>query len=261
MTRPLVTLTTDFGQRDPYVAAMKGVVLSGAPSALVVDLTHEIPPGDLFEASLFIAGSVSYFPEGTVHVVVIDPGVGTDRRAAVFRIGGHTIVAPDNGLITFLLETSRLEWAREITNPAWMRDEVSRTFHGRDIFAPTAAAIASGRDVEECGPLFEDVVTIEVPPLVQMDDGIHMGEVIHIDRFGNIITNFRSGYVGRASRVAMADSSDSSFGIVATYVEIAPGAAAGLVGSGGYLEIAMNGEPASERLSVAQGDRVILRNH
>ena len=162
--RPLVTLTTDFGMGDPYVAAVKGQILSRcATNVEIVDLTHEIAPGNILEGALFLAGSVPYFPKGTFHVVVIDPGVGSERHPIVAKIGGQIVVCPDNGLLSLLCQREPLEEAYIITNRDFMRGDVSATFHGRDIFAPTAGLLVAGPDLGDVGALRDTVLPTPAP--------------------------------------------------------------------------------------------------
>ena len=163
MDRPIVTLTTDFGERDPYVAAMKGVILSRCPEARVIDLTHDIAACDIFEGARFLAEAVPCFPEGSIHVAVVDPGVGTSRLALYARVGGRTVIGPDNGLVTLLMRAHRLEEARVISNPDFHREKVSPTFHGRDVFAFAAGRLACGAKPEAIGPILEELQMLDFP--------------------------------------------------------------------------------------------------
>ena len=163
MDRPIVTLTTDFGERDPYVAAMKGVILSRCPEAQVIDLTHDIAACDIFEGARFLAGAVPHFPEGSIHVAVVDPGVGTSRLALYARVGGRCVIGPDNGLVTLLIGAHRLEEARVISNPDFHREKVSATFHGRDVFAFAAGRLACGAKSEAVGPKLEEPRLLDFP--------------------------------------------------------------------------------------------------
>src|SRR5690606_13925034 len=184
----LVTLTTDFGARDPYVAAMKGALLDGCPGLQLVDLSHEIAAHDVLEGALFLEAAVPYFPAGTVHLVVVDPGVGSDRRALAASVLDQVVVCPDSGVLTLLARAHGLDEVRAIESPEFRRAEVSRTFHGRDIFAPAAARLACGAPLGDAGPRLERIVELPVPEPVA-DGSTVRGEVIHVDRFGNLITN------------------------------------------------------------------------
>lgn len=186
---PLITLTTDFGTRDAYVAAMKGVLLSLAPQARLVDITHEIRPQDVMEAAFVLREAVPYFPPGTIHLVVVDPGVGTARRAVALRHGAHWFVGPDNGLFTLVLGTERPDELVELNRPEfWRTPTPSQTFHGRDIFAPAAGHLAAGRSLQEIGTPLEQLTTLRWMEPSASNESIH-GWVVHVDRFGNCITN------------------------------------------------------------------------
>ena len=183
----LITLTTDFGLRDPFVGIMKGVVLSICPSARLVDLTHEIPPQDVLAGGLALEAAAPFFPAGTVHLAVVDPGVGTTRRAIAIRAGGFYLVGPDNGLFTFALDGDG--WtAVALTAPEYRLANVSRTFHGRDVFAPAAAYLASGVPLERLGPTVSDPERLR-RPACRLEDGELVGEVLDADRFGNLRTS------------------------------------------------------------------------
>jgi S-adenosylmethionine hydrolase len=188
----LITLTTDFGSREGYPAAMKGVIYTIAPEARIVDITHEIRPQDLYETAFILEINVFYFPVSTVHVVVVDPGVGSARRAVAGQIGSQYFVAPDNGVLTrLLLRAERENWPVEFVHadqPAYWREDVSATFHGRDIFAPLGAHMAAGVPLNALGSPVHDMVRLPLRAPEAIPHGVR-GEVIHIDHFGNAITN------------------------------------------------------------------------
>lgn len=257
----LITLTTDFGTRDPYVAAMKGVILRVCPDARVVDLTHEIPPQDLWEAALFLAGAAPWFPVGTVHLIVVDPGVGTERRPIAAAAGGQLFVCPDNGVLTFLLRTCDFERAHLINNAAFMLPAVSATFHGRDIFAPTAARLAAGADLASVGPPIDSIEQLDAPEPRRRRDGEIAGEIVHIDRFGNAITNIPASMIDavhvpevRAAGIVIAS-------ISRTYGDVPADKALALIGSSGYLEIAVNRGNAAAALGLHRGMSVHVRQN
>src|SRR5712691_6438607 len=184
---PLVTLTTDFGLRDPFVGIMKGVILSICPTARLVDLTHEVEPQDILGGCLTLEAAVPFFPAGTVHLVVVDPGVGSARRAIALRTGGGYLVGPDNGVLTPAFERSG--WtAVALTAPEYRLPSVSRTFHGRDVFAPAAAYLAAGIPLERLGSTLTDPVRLPLPGCRLEGDAL-VGEVLAADRFGNLITS------------------------------------------------------------------------
>lgn len=253
---PLVTLTTDFGGRDPYVAAMKGVVMAGCPGVQVVDLSHQIAPHDVLEGALFIACAIPCFARGSIHVVVVDPGVGTGRHAMVVRAGGHVVVCPDNGLVTLLLRRLPLEEAYVISQPEFMETPVSATFHGRDVFAPAAARFACGSPLNEAGPPLAAPVLLDIPEARVDADGCVRGRVIHVDHFGNAITNISRAALGPRTPVeALAGGLRiGCFG--QTYGDVAPGEPLMLFGSCDHLEIAVNCRSARDLLGIQRGDSV-----
>jgi hypothetical protein len=245
----IVTLTTDFGWRDFYVAAMKGVVLSIHPEALLVDVSHDVPPGDLGEAARTLAQAAPCFPPGTVHAAVVDPGVGTDRRPLAAEAGGQLFVGPDNGLLWPLVAQDPRRRVVHLTEPRFFRRTVSRTFHGRDLFAPVAAHLASGRDPDELGTRIDDPIRFEEEP-PREENGALVGEVTRVDRFGNLVTNISRDRLdrfleGREPRTGAGGLEVR--GVQGCYGDVAPGEALALIGSTGCLELSVNGGRASER--------------
>jgi len=190
---PVVTLTTDFGTRDAYVGAMKGVILSRCPGATVIDIAHDLPAHDIVTAALTVEASCPLFAEGTVHVVVVDPGVGSQRAALAARIGGHVYVGPDNGVFDRVVARFGVDECVRLENPVHRRAAVSRTFHGRDIFAPAAAAIACGTALSELGSPAVASVRLNLPQPERFESGRIVGSILCVDRFGNLITNIPSG--------------------------------------------------------------------
>ena len=186
---PIITLLTDFGARDYFVGAMKGVLLSANPDATIVDITHEIPSQDIQAAAFNLLACYRDFPPGTIHVAVVDPGVGSDRRAILIECAEQFFVGPDNGLFGWITEREVQFKARELTNDKFFRQPVSSTFHGRDVFAPVAAALAAGVSPDEFGATIDRIRTLQ-PLTPQTVAGGLQGSIIHIDRFGNCITNF-----------------------------------------------------------------------
>lgn len=249
-----VTLTTDFGSRDTYVAAMKGVVLGICPEAQIVDLSHDIPPQSIREGALFVAGAMPYFPAGTIHVVVVDPGVGSQRRAVGVRAGDQYFVCPDNGLLTLFQRQFPVQAAHAIVEPRFRLPRLSSTFHGRDLFAPAAAHLARGVALEEFGPPVDDLVRLELPEPVRQGNAVE-GEVIHVDRFGNLISNIPRAMIGdpegRTIRVKVEGKELS--GLSRTYSDVAAGQPLILFGSSDLLEVAVNGGSAAAVLGIAVG--------
>ncbi|HEX2915627.1 MAG TPA: SAM-dependent chlorinase/fluorinase [Chloroflexia bacterium] len=242
---------TDFGEKSGYVGVMKGVIYSIAPSVLTVDLSHLITPQQIREGAFVLNNCYRYFPAETVHLAVVDPGVGTARRAICLRVpGAGYFVGPDNGLFSYIIAEHAGFEAREITNPAFMRPEISRTFHGRDVFAPTAAHLVEGSAFEEIGPLLEtnSLDTLEgLNPLWQSLPGGSsqlIGHVVHVDHFGNLITDLPESLFEKLSPAQMQNvlvevgSFYTLKGIRRTYGEAEPGQVISLFGSRGYLEAA-----------------------
>ena len=261
----IITLTTDFGTRDCYVAAMKGVILAINPAARIVDLTHEIGPQNVIEGAFFLKGSAPYFPEGTVHVVVVDPGVGTQRRALCVEVDGHYYVAPDNGVLSLVATPDKLLNAVAIEDAAYLRASVSATFHGRDVFAPAAAHLSLGVEMSELGPAVQEMVRFEIPVAAAADDGTLTGQVVHVDRFGNLITTVdRAVWESLARSVGGAEVQIRVRGLVlnrvsGTYSDVPQGSPLALWGSSDFLEISINQGNAAERLGAKVGDQVTIR--
>jgi len=249
---PHVTLTSDFGTRDPYVAALKGVVLSRCPQAQLHDLSHDIPPQDIAAAALYIAEAAPWFPENTVHVVVVDPGVGSERLPIIVRAGKQFLVGPDNGVFSLLLQRTTLEGARVINNPDWMLPTVSATFHGRDVFAAAAGLIARGEGMEHSGPALERIHQLQwAAP--EKDGPQVAGAVVSIDRFGNVISNIHRNDLGGATVRAVACGGHRFEGRWRTYSDAPIGGSLFLFSSGGYLELAVRDGSAAETFGLGRG--------
>ena len=193
----IVTITTDFGVIDPYVGVMKGVMLSIEPGLTIVDITNEIEPQNIMQAAYVVSASFEYFPKGTAHLCVVDPGVGSERRPIIVEAGGHYFIGPDNGVFTEALRKHSGAVARQITNTDKHLPRVSSTFHGRDIFAPVAARLARGEPAESFGPVINSVSMLDLPWETRPAPNMLMGEVIYIDRFGNAVTNLTRSLVER----------------------------------------------------------------
>ncbi|MDE0125154.1 MAG: SAM-dependent chlorinase/fluorinase [Bryobacterales bacterium] len=246
----VLTLTTDFGTRDHYVGAMKGAVISVAPQVRVFDISHEIPSFDVAEGAFAIAQSFPHYPDGTVHVVVIDPGVGSARRPVAVAAGGHWFVAPDNGVLSLVLEAAGRFEAREVDLRHGL-PRMSTTFHGRDLFAPVGARLAIGLPFDEIGP--------EATALVRMDpaaasDGC--GRVLHVDGFGNLVTSFRASDLPEGASLALGDGTVSAR--ARAYASMPAGRLFLIVGSSGYVEVSMNRGSAADALGVRAGEAVTL---
>ncbi len=260
-TSRIITLTTDFGYRDAYVGAMKGVILNIAPQTTIVDITHDIPPYDILFAALVLREACPRFPEHSIHVAVIDPGVGGPRRPLVLKLGGHFYVGPDNGLFSLLLRDYKLEGAWVLTATSYfLQSPPSRTFHGRDIFAPVAAHLVRGVSPQELGPPISDPFHINVP-LVSCTPAHLKGEIICIDRFGNCISNITSDLFAswirndsfsiRTGRLRLAE-------IARSYDAVQQGKPLAIFNGLGYLEIALNQGRADQALGLGLGDPVVV---
>jgi S-adenosylmethionine hydrolase len=259
--RPMspITLTTDFGNASPYVAAMKGVILSVNPAAAIHDLSHAIPPQDLRHASQFLAGGVPYFPQGTVHVCVVDPGVGTDRAILLAEAGGQRLLAPDNGCLTEVLAAlGGVPVVRRVAERKFWRATVSSTFHGRDVFAPVAAHLSLGVPPADMGPVVSDWVTLNPPELRKALNQI-AGEVMFVDDFGNLITNIPAECIRqKPGGLKIGKDWRTRFSWVRTYSEAAPGTVVALASSDGRLELAVSQGNAAKVLHAAVGTGVTL---
>jgi hypothetical protein len=257
--RSIITLTTDFGTSDSYVASMKGAILKRNPDVTIIDLSHEIPHANILDGAFFLASTIPFFPEATIHVAVVDPGVGTERKPLISKIAGQTIVHPDNGLLTLLMEEYELEKSNVISNPIFMHDKISPTFHGRDIFAPAAATLASGVSPDEAGPSFTELVRIPLP-IPEKDHKKITGSIIHIDHFGNAITNITSEHLESFSQPVVRVSSNTFNLIHRAYGQVADGRPLALVGSTNRLEVSINKGHAADRLSIFVGEKVTVED-
>lgn len=252
----IITLTTDFGLADGYVAAMKGVILAIAAQARLVDVSHEIAAQDVQQAAYVLGQAAPYFPRGVIHLAVVDPGVGSTRRPLLVTTRRAAFVGPDNGLFTAALdEPGAAAWV--LNRPEFWLPEPSATFHGRDIFAPVAAYLALGRVAEELGSAIEDAVRLPALVPERIGNSQLRGHVIHVDRFGNLITSIPAAWVADG-RWACSIAGHTLSRISHTYADAAPGALLALVSSGGTVEIAVRDGSASQALGVTRGAIVEL---
>jgi S-adenosylmethionine hydrolase len=253
----LVTLTTDFGLKDGNVGVMKGVILRFAPQAQIVDISHLITPQNVPEAALVLGRSAPYFPEGSIHVVVVDPGVGTSRRPVAARLGKQLFVGPDNGTVTSLLEYTekRGETATfvHLDRPEFWLPEVSHVFHGRDIFAPSAGHLAAGTPLDRLGTIIDDPVRLQLPRPERIPTGWR-GEIIHIDHFGNIASNLYRELLAGEMVATVHVCGVNIDGMVSTFGERPPGTLVSLFGSTGNLLVCEVNGSAASRLKAALGD-------
>jgi S-adenosylmethionine hydrolase len=259
---PVVALLTDFGIRDHYAGTMKGVVLGICPDVTLVDISHDVPPHDVLSASLELAACYRYFPAGTVFLVVVDPGVGSSRRPLAAEAGDYRFVAPDNGVLSAVFKELPPKRVVELTERRFARPTVSRTFEGRDRFAPAAGWLAKGTDVRVLGRSLTDYLRLAIPDPAVTEHEVR-GEVLRVDRFGNLITNIdRRSFdrLGRTGEVTLEiRAGDHRVGrLVTTYAEITPGEVCSLFGSTDHLEIAANSDSAADRLGLGRGAAVTV---
>ena len=254
-TRPIITLLTDFGNQDSYVGIMKGVMLSLNPEAVLVDLVHEVPPQDTIAGAFLLAEAAPYFPPGTIHLAVVDPGVGTPRRALAARAREQFWVGPDNGLFSLVFGEGATPDLVSLENSDYFRESVSRTFQGRDIFAPVAAHLSLGTPLDAFGPPLTDPVALPWPQPEFTPDAVR-GEIVHVDGFGNLVSNIGVdkllSWLDGKPHVTILGSLTLP-GLARTYGEAPAGEFLALVGSHGYVEIACVQGNASRRLTVGTG--------
>ncbi|HST52300.1 MAG TPA: SAM-dependent chlorinase/fluorinase [Pyrinomonadaceae bacterium] len=260
----IVTLLTDFGVADYFVGAMKGALLSVNPQATIVDITHEIPPHDIEAGAFTLLAAFDAFPPGTIHVAVVDPGVGSSRRAVVVESAGHAFVGPDNGVFGYVFEHLSRTRVFHVTNKKFFRADVSATFHGRDIFAPVAGALSLGVRAEELGREIGDFARLPFAAPEVSEDGTLVGAIIHVDRFGNCVTNVSRRDLGadaitRGARVAVGGHEIRSFRSFFGEEGEASGEPFAIWGSAGLLELAVFRDSAARVLDVVRGQKIEIR--
>jgi S-adenosylmethionine hydrolase len=263
---PVITILSDFGNDDEYVGVIKGVVLSICPSASIVDITHRIDPQDIHQAAYLIPSYYHFFPAGTVHIVVVDPGVGSQRSILAVNHREHFFIAPDNGVLTLLLNAEKSDTIIRVDNSDYFLEPLSSTFHGRDIFAAVGAHLSCGTKLDALGSSMDVKDTVRLKDLGCRisQTGELIGKIVSIDRFGNLITNIDSISLdafcekGALRRPQIHIGSFVISGLSNTYTDAAPTAPLALIGSRNYLEIAVNGGNAKENLKAQKGDSVRL---
>ena len=261
----LISLTTDFGLADGFVGIMKGVMLSINPEARFVDITHEIPPQDIQQGAFHLATSIPYFPADAIHLCVVDPGVGSERRAIAVQVGKSTLVGPDNGVLSLAVDALRQQSgaeprAFELNNPRYWLERVSSTFHGRDIFSPSAAYLSRGVPLTELGTPVADYVTLAPSAPSRHEDGSIAGHIIHIDRYGNIVSDIQASLLEHLApdHIVVSIGGRKIHGLARTYSDVEPGEFAALVGSPWRLEVARRNGDAAEALGVGVGDPIVV---
>lgn len=260
-TSGILTLLTDFGTQDHFVAAMKGVISGIAPKARIIDVTHDIDPFQIVSGAFLLAESFRWYPQGTVHVAIVDPGVGSARRPLLAEAHGHYFIAPDNGILALALEPLGPQvQVRELNQSRYWQHPVSKTFHGRDIFAPVAAHLAAGIAPSQLGTPIDD--WLRPPSMAPLRTGsrIYAGQILHTDRFGNLITNFRPesmpDLLERPWKLQVGYYEVS--GLIDNYAELATGELGAIIGSSGYIEIIANRSNAARKLGMVTGAPVEL---
>lgn len=261
MARPVIALLSDFGTRDHYAGTMKGVVLGICPDVTLVDITHDIPPHDVLTAALELGASYRYFPAGTIFLVVVDPGVGSARRGLAVETAEFKFVAPDNGALTAVVRETPPRRVVELTERRYARPTVSRTFEGRDRFAPAAAWLAKGIELTALGRPAGDYITIDIP-VPEVSTETITGQVLRVDRFGNLVTNIdRKSFdkLAQSGSIQIVAGPHTIGRVVATYAEAGDGEVCALFGSTDHVEVAVNAGSAAERLGLGRGAPVVVR--
>jgi S-adenosyl-L-methionine hydrolase (adenosine-forming) len=255
----LITLTTDFGTADWFVGVMKGVIAKIAPHTRLIDLTHEVSPGNIQAGAFSLMSAYRFFPEGTIHLAVVDPGVGSQRKALVVQTTDYFFIAPDNGLLSWALRNEEIKATRVLENDYYFLQPVSNSFHGRDIFAPVAAHLSCGVALSEFGPSQDNFVRLEWPVPRATPRGVQ-GEIIYCDRFGNVITNLETASLQPLARygIQVVVKGKRLCSLAQYYGAVPTGKPVAIFGSSGFLEIAVNGGNAAKRLGLRVGDRIEL---
>lgn len=257
--RPVIALLTDFGTQDHYAGTIRGVILGICPDATLVDITHDIAPHDVLAGALELAAAYKYFPAGTIFVAVVDPGVGSARRGVAADTGDYRFVAPDNGVLTQVLRESPAKKIVELTERRYARPTVSRTFEGRDRFAPAAAWLAKGTQLAALGRPVADIQRLDIPVPEAYGDGVR-GVVMRVDRFGNLVTNIDRKAVERLGSAITIDAAGSRIErLVATYAELPAAGVGALFGSTDHLELAASSASAADRLHLSRGAVITVR--
>lgn len=259
---PIVTLLTDFGSADEYVGVMKGVILTMASNAVIVDISHQIEPQNISQAAFMLQSAYTYFPIGSIHVIVVDPGVGTERNIVGIFDGRYFFLAPDNGVLTLIKETGTIEEVYRLNNRKYWLKNISRTFHGRDIIAPTAAHLANGVRLNQLGTAVDpsSLLTIELLQPYINNDGSISGHVVAIDRFGNLITSIAENLISAMDwrQIKVRIGNKTIRGIVSSYTAVPQHTPLAIIGSRGYIEISVSFGSAQALFQVTQRDEVTV---
>ena len=254
----LITLLTDFGLTDWFVGTMKGVILGICPNARIIDFTHDVPPGDVRAAAFTLAGGYGFFPPGTIHLAVVDPGVGSSRSAIVVRTTKYFFLGPDNGVLSLALRCEKIVSIHRLENSRYFLHELSHTFHGRDVFAPVAAHLSNGVPPHRFGPACDDYDKFDWPEPRRVRNGWR-GEVVYVDRFGNAITNLGNGLLAENGvKWRLRFKSGRNCPVRSHYQAVPAGSAVGVPGSTGLIELAINAGNSSRKFGMKVGTSVDL---
>jgi S-adenosylmethionine hydrolase len=260
--QPVITLITDFGLQDGYVGVVKGVITKINPSVNIIDISNNIESQNIFQAAYVLYSSYAYFPKGTIHVVVVDPGVGSKRKVLCLKTKDYLFIAPDNGVLSFIAAREESPSIREITNKKLFLPEISDTFHGRDIFAPTAAHLSKGFSYKDLGKRVGKVKEIDLPKPIRSPGGMLKGEIIYVDGFGNLITNINRDMIDRlrekSENLVIVVGRRKLNKISNSYADVGVGDVVAILGSSGYLEISVNHGSARDVLNLKKGDKLGL---
>jgi len=252
-----ITITSDFGNRDGFVGIMRGVIQGIAPQVNVIDISNEIDAGDIASGAWVLANAYEHFPQGTVHLAIVDPGVGTRRQGLIVCSRRYTFVAPDNGLLTYILNKEAPVDCYTIDQPSFWRENVSATFHGRDIFAPVAAHLAAGKNAAYMGSSIDFEMLVRLPePALKVDQGNARGVVVYVDRFGNLISNIPASQMETAKTCLLAGK---QFDVGETYSSVPPGQPVAIAGSHGFVEVGVNGGSAAQIFEADVGTLLTLK--
>jgi hypothetical protein len=255
----IITLTTDLGSKDNYVGIMKGVILSINPNATIVDITHQISPGNIKEAAYNIKTAYRYFPPNTVHIIVVDPGVGTKRKILLLETPTSYFICPDNGILTYILKDFLYYKLFHVTNSHYFLEPLSNTFHGRDIMAPVGAHLSKGIEASCFGPEIQDIITLQEKEPQQTSFNTLKGKIIYCDHFGNLVTNITKDHIPNQKEFEIIVKNEKIDKISSSYLDVEEGNLLAIWGSAGFLEISISCGNAKERLNAKVGDTILIR--
>ncbi|MDR4505590.1 MAG: SAM-dependent chlorinase/fluorinase [Candidatus Scalindua sp.] len=260
--QPTITLITDFGLQDGYVGVMKGIITGINPSANIIDISNMIENQNIFQAAYILNSSYKYFPKGTIHIVVVDPGVGSERKILCLKTDDYLFLAPDNGALSFVTTDTKSFSFTSVTNKEFFLTEPSNTFHGRDIFAPVAAYLSKGTNHQKLGEKIDKIRKIDLPKPIRSPGGTLTGEVIYVDHFGNLITNITSKIINRmqvkSQKLSIIAGEKRIDKISTSYTDVKEKEVLAIIGSTGFLEISVNQGNAENILALQKGDKLIL---